>query len=142
MRKISIILFILLPTFGCNKEDSSSTYRKLRNCIIEYLFFHDDIQFSDFQSLSFPPGDSILVCSNNYDFDHLAKITGGFFPVPQGTNLSGHLFSDYAYDSLAVKDNTFSLFSKFIDGDGITNNCRWCVTGKILEKSELSARIY
>ncbi len=121
MRKISILLFILLTTFGCKKDESSSTFRKLKNCNIEYLFFRDDIQFSDFQSLSFPPGDSILVCSYNNDFDHLVKITGGFFPVPQGTNLTGYLFSDYAYDSLAVKDNIFSLFSKFIDGDGITH---------------------
>ncbi len=121
MRKISILLIILLTTFGCKKDESSSSYRKLKNCNIDYLFFRDDIQFSDLQTPNFPSGDSMLVCSYTYDPDHLAKITGGFFPIPQGTNLSTFMFSYYAYDSLADNDNTFSLFSKFIDGDGSTH---------------------
>jgi hypothetical protein len=121
VNKLTILLFIILATFGCKKDESPSSSHKLINCKIEYLFFQDDIQFSEIHTLNFPSGDSVLVCSYTYDPDHLAKITGGFVPIPQGTNLTNYLFSDYAYDSLAVNNNAFYLFSKFIDGDGITH---------------------
>jgi hypothetical protein len=141
MKRISILLVIILSAFGCKKDDGTAALRNLKNCQIEYLFFRDDIQFTDLQTLNFPPGDSIRVCSYTYNSDRLVKITGVFFPVPQGANLSSYMFSDYAYDSIAIKDNTIALFSKFIDGDGITHEYSTNPTEFILDSQNRILKI-
>ena len=118
MKIIPWLLFIILTTFGCKKDESPSSH-KLKNCKIEYLFFRDDIHFSNFQTLNFPPADSFSVCSYSYDSYHLSRITGGFIQVPAGTNLANYIFSDLTYDSVSAGNNTFYLFSKVKTGNGI-----------------------
>ena len=121
MKQLSILVLILFSTIGCKKNEIPSASLNLKNCQIEYLFFKDDIQFSDFETLSYFPGDSFHDCSYTYDPVQMTRITGGFFPRPQGTNLSSYIFTDYAYDSITMVDKTFSVYSKFIDSEGITN---------------------
>jgi hypothetical protein len=91
----------------------------LKHCRIEYLFFRDDIQYSDIQALNFPPGNPVPACSYSYDPVNLSIVSGGFIQVPAGTNLANYIFSDDAYDSLSMSGHTVYLISKVDTGNGI-----------------------
>jgi hypothetical protein len=90
---------------------------KLKNCKIEHLFFQDEINIANFQSIAFPPDDSLgTFCSYTYASEKMTRITGGFILVPSGTNFT-RLFSKYAYDSIHFSDNTIYSYSKYnVDG--------------------------
>jgi hypothetical protein len=118
MRKSTIVLFVLCIACGCKKDEdtSPSPAPKLKNCKIEYLFFQDEIRIANFQSISFPPEDSLgTFCSYTYTDERMARITGGFILVPSGTNSARLLFSRYAYDSIHFSDNTIYSYSKYND---------------------------
>lgn len=113
MRKFPVILITFLYLFGCKKDDQSTPAPKLQNCAIEYLNFSDDYRFAG-NTLTFPPNDPLItMCSYEYQNDNIIKVTGGFLPLPAGSNFSNLLFSRDVFDSIVYNGNEISVFKKY-----------------------------
>lgn len=122
MKSIGILVFVVLVCSGCKKENDTAASLILADCRTEYLLFKDDIQFYSFNTLSFPAGSpGSCVCAYQYENNQVVRVNGGFFPVPQGTNLAAYMFTDQAWDSLVVQNNTITTYAKFRDGNGISH---------------------
>jgi hypothetical protein len=96
----------------------NSNSHLLKNCRIEYLFFQDEVRISSIQTITFPSDTNPLLCSYLYNNNSLVKTSGGFVPVPSGTNMSTLMFSDHAYDSIVQKGNTVYSYTKIINFQG------------------------
>jgi len=119
-----VVLLALFLVSACKKNDEGNTSNRLKNCDVQYLYFKDEIQNSSYQTLNFiaPPGSTTpLKCSYQYNDQGLNRITGGFFPVPQGTNLTSFVFTETAYDSIIQNAKTHAVYTKFVDAAGLTH---------------------
>jgi hypothetical protein len=98
------------------------TTRKLKNCDIAYLFFHDDIQMIHDYSFGIDPLDSLGdLCSYSYSGERLASTTGGFIPLQPGSSYSDFVFTRNAYDSLFYSNSKIYVYEKYKAGYNIYN---------------------
>lgn len=119
MKKVLTVCLLILISMGCSKKESEVPGNEPESCQVKYLFFRDDISFTDFGTMSGISGP--YICSYNYHQGSVNRITGGYFPVPAGTNLLNYIFSySTVYDSITAGNNTFQLFEKYIIDDGNT----------------------
>ncbi len=113
MRNIPIVLITFLFLFSCKKVDQQAPAPKLQNCAIEYLNFTDDYRFA-YNSLTYPPNDpEETICSYEYQNEKIVKVTGGFLPLPAGSNFSNLVFSGDVFDSIVYNGNEISVFKKY-----------------------------
>jgi len=113
MKKSAVLLFVIFTAISCTKDEIPSVTPRLKNCGIEYLLFQDEITISGNQSINFLPNDSsVVACSYTYAGGQLTKSTGGFVPVPLGSNFSNLLFTPDAYDSIHFENNAIHTYAK------------------------------
>jgi hypothetical protein len=120
MNKLICLLLLMLLLAACKKDNPEAGTGVLTSCYVEYLFFRDDISFTDWQTMSYPPGSALsLSCGYVYSNDEVARVNGGFVPVPAGSNLVNYIFSSTtAYDSVYRNSNLVQVFTKYIDSEG------------------------
>lgn len=113
MKKILNSFIILLAICSCSKEESATPDLKLKSCAIEYLYFRDEIKYSNSFSMEFPPNDAFkTVVSYRYGDNRIIQATGGFMNVPSAGNFSNLLFSTEVYDSIVYVDSSIFVFTK------------------------------
>lgn len=124
MKKILSLCIISFLMIGCKKNepnDLSNFTPRLKTCMVNYLFFQDDISFAEYNDLAYLPGES-LYCSYYYHQEDVNKVVGGFMPIPTGTNLTSYIFiNSRVYDSIQIGNNTFQIYTKYINDSGQIN---------------------
>ena len=82
MKKLICLLLLTLILAACKKDSPEPGTGLLTSCYVEYLFFRDDISFTDWQTMSYPPGSALsLSCGYVYSNDAVARVNGGIVPV-------------------------------------------------------------
>ena len=114
LMEVCLFVFITLTTISCSKEsdkieiDNQTKYR-LKNCRIEYLIFADNIKFSSFTKLYYPPTQGEIIQTEfTYSDDKLSQVKGGFI----FSYSVGLVFTHMIYDSIVHNENNTDVYTK------------------------------
>src|SRR5690606_24078515 len=77
------------------------------DCKVNYLFFNDDIRFTD-NNFSFFQLDSIVF---DYENQNISKVIGGFMFFDPFSSFNNKMLADTVYDSIIKEDNTYRTYT-------------------------------